>query len=110
MTDAARERELRAAIDTRPDRPDDAICEAIANAVSEAIIEGQFGEHLRQSGWRLVHVGTGDCPDPPGQWLHDGLDASLPGWVDPLGSLESLWREAWQAGFDVGRANPGGTR
>lgn len=95
-------RDHRAEIDALPERPEDRICEAIGAAVSEAIATGQFAEHLAAHGWMLVH-GTPEPPEPPPQWLHDGIDMTEPGWIDPLGRLGELWREAWTAGHQVGQ-------
>jgi hypothetical protein len=94
----------RRQVDQRPERPADAICEAISDAVGESLAQGQFQEFLRARGWALVHVGDGTCPDPPAQWLHDGLDMTESGWHDPVGRLEELWRQAWTEGELAGRA------
>lgn len=95
----------RDAIDARPDRPAGLVCEAIGAAVSEALATGQFDEHLAAKGWTLVHIGDGQCPDPPAEWLHDALDVTEPGWIDTIGRLEELWQAAWTAGNQVGRGD-----
>ncbi|MDQ0376595.1 hypothetical protein [Amycolatopsis thermophila] len=100
--------ERRHAVDQLPERPADAVCEAVGDAVAEALATGAFDEHLRGKGWVLVHVGDGTCPEPPTTWLHEGLDLTEPGGlVDPIGHLAAMWREAWEAGNRVGRANGG---
>jgi hypothetical protein len=35
--------------------------------------------------------------------LHDGLDMTEHGWIDPLGRLGELWRAAWTAGHQAGQ-------
>lgn len=94
----------RREIEERPERPADLISEAVGLAVAEAISRGHFQEVLRARGWALVHVGDGTCPAAPVEWLHDGLDMTLEGWIDPIGRLEELWQAAWLAGNQAGRA------
>lgn len=98
------QRELRRRVSQRPERPADMICEAVGTAVSESLADGKFEEFLGDRGWALVHVGDGSCPDAPEQWFQDGLDLTEPGWRDPLGRLEELWRQAWTEGNRAGRA------
>ena len=104
MSDLEPMREFRAQVDQRPERPADFICEAIGAAVAESLADGQFAGFLRDRGWILTHVGDGECLEPPGQWLQDGLDLAEPGWRDPLGRLGELWQQAWEAGRRVGAA------
>ena len=99
----------RLTVDQRPDRPADLICEAIGAAVSEALATGQFGDHLADRGWALVHVGDGGCPEPPAEWLHLGLDMTEPGWIDPVGRLAEMWQVAWEAGQLAERGRTGTT-
>lgn len=94
----------RREIDARPDRPADVAAEAVGAAVAEAIAQGHFTEFLRSRGWALVHAGDEGCPEPPSEWLHDGLALFGEGWVDPPGRLEELWRQAWLEGNRAGRA------
>ncbi|MFJ5984263.1 hypothetical protein [Lentzea sp. NPDC092896] len=97
-----REDELRRAAEERPERPGDAIAETIGLAVSEALARGEFVAQLAERGWALVHVGDGTCPEPSAQWLHDGIDITAQGWIDPMERLHELWRSAWEAGRLVG--------
>lgn len=99
-----REHDWRHAIDNRPARPADWVGEAVASAVLDSITEGSFRDRLAERGWSLVHVGNGECPDPPSEWLHDALDLALPGWKDPISRIDDLWKAAFQAGRLVGRA------
>lgn len=92
----------RAQVNALPGRPEDRICEAIGAAVSEAIATGQFAEHLAVQGWHLVHTGP-QPPEPPTEWLHDGIDITEPGWIDVIGRLGELWRTAWTAGHRAGQ-------
>lgn len=92
----------RAEVDALPERSEDRICEAIGAAVSEAIATGQFAEHLAGHGWHLVRDSS-EPPTPPAQWLHDGLDVTEHGWIDPLGRLGELWCTAWTAGHEAGQ-------
>jgi hypothetical protein len=102
--DEQTEAHWRGEIEQRPARPADAVSEAVGIAVAEALVSGQFQEFLRSHGWALVHVGDGTCPEPPAEWLHDGLDLFGEGWIDPIGRLEELWRSAWSEGNRAGRA------
>jgi hypothetical protein len=104
-TDEQTEAHWRREIEERPERQADLISEAVGLAVAEAISRGQFQEFLRSHGWALVHVGDGSCPPAPVEWLHDGLDMTLEGWIDPIGRLEELWRQAFTAGNQAGRAS-----
>lgn len=72
-TDEQTETFWRREIDARPDRPADVAAEAVGAAVVEAIAQGHFTEFLRSHGWALVHTGDEGCPEPPSEWLHDGL-------------------------------------
>lgn len=101
MTEQALD-ELRAKLSSRPETPEGFICEAVAVAVQDALANESMQERLRESGWVLVRIGDGTCPEAPVQWLHDGLDMTQEGWVDPVGSLEQMWRQAWTAGWQVG--------
>ncbi len=105
LLDQQREDELRDQVENRPGRPDDAISEAIGLAVSEALVRGEFAAQLAERGWALVHVGDGSCPEPPKEWLHDGVDITMPGWIDPIGRLHELWQIAWEAGRLIGSAS-----
>jgi hypothetical protein len=105
VTDEQTEAHWRSEIEQRPARPADAISEAVGTAVAEALVNGQFQECLRARGWALVHVGDGSCPPAPVEWLHDGLDMTLEGWIDPIGRLGELWRSAWLEGNRAGRAD-----
>jgi hypothetical protein len=90
---------LRRAIDARPERPGDAICEAVAAAVADALADGGLIDRLALAGWRVVRAPGGHAPDAPEEWMHDGLDTALPGWRDPLAQLDALWARAWRAGY-----------
>jgi hypothetical protein len=103
-TEPQPEATLRSQVDALPERPEDRICEAIGAAVTEAIASGQFGEHLAEHGWHLVRSSP-EPPEPPAQWLHDGLDITEHGWIDPLGRLGELWEAAWTAGHQAGQAD-----
>lgn len=103
----AREDALRQKVDGRAERPGDAISEVVGLAVSEALVAGEFTAQLASRGWVLVHVGDGTCPEPPAEWLHDGIDFTSPGWIDPIERLHELWRTAWEAGRLVGSAREG---
>ncbi len=102
LAEQLREDELRTQVEERPERAADAISETIGLAVSEALARGEFIEQLAGRGWVLVHVGDGSCPEPPTQWLHDGVDITAHGWIDPIGRLHELWQTAWEAGRQVG--------
>lgn len=102
LAEQEREDELRAQVEACPERPGDAIAETVGLAVAEALARGEFVEQLAERGWVLVHVGDGSCPEPPTQWLHDGIDITAQGWIDPIGRLRELWQTAWEAGRQVG--------
>lgn len=102
LTEQRREDELRANVEDRPERPADAVSETVGLAVAEALARGEFTAQLAERGWVLVHVGDGSCPEPPKEWLHDGVDLTAQGWIDPIGRLHELWQSAWEAGRQVG--------
>lgn len=99
-----REHEWRRVIDNRPDRPADWVGEAVAAAVLDSITDGSFRDRLAERGWVLVHIGGSETPEPPAEWLHDALDLALPGWKDPIGRIDELWKSAFEAGRMAGRA------
>lgn len=104
LAEQQREDELRRQVEERPERAADAISETVGLAVSEAFVRGEFVAQLAERGWVLVHVGDGSCPEPPKEWLHDGIDVTSQGWIDPIGRLHELWQTAWEAGRLVGSA------
>lgn len=106
LAEQEREDELRDHVENRSERPADAISETIGLAVSEALARGEFVHQLAEHGWVLVHVGDGSCPEPPKEWLHDGVDITAHGWLDPIGRLHELWQTAWEAGRLVGSVSP----
>lgn len=97
--------ELRARLDRRPETAQDFICEAVSTAVANSLADGGMEEHLRDNGWVLVHAFDGPVPDAPVAWLQDGLEVAEPGWTDPVGQLERLWKQAWIAGRQATAAN-----
>ena len=101
---------LRMRIQTGPNRPIDLLCEAVSDAVLDAVLSGSIVDRLMEKGWRLAYVGdrAGRPPEPPQDWMERGIDTLEPGWRDPLGRLTELWDEAWRAGFDAGRATSAG--
>ncbi|GHH57562.1 hypothetical protein [Lentzea cavernae] len=107
LADQQREDELRGQIESRPERAADAISETVGLAVAEALARGEFADQLAARGWVLVHVGNGSCPEPPKERLHDGIDITAQGWLDPFGRLHELWQTAWEAGRLVGHAGEG---
>ncbi|ANZ35294.1 hypothetical protein BBK82_03565 [Lentzea guizhouensis] len=102
IAEQQREDELRGQVEARPERAADAVSETIGLAVAEALARGEFVEQLAERGWVLVHVGVGSCPEPPKEWLHDGIDITAQGWLDPIGRLHELWQTAWEAGRRAG--------
>lgn len=104
MTEPVTLADLQARLAQRPETPENFICEAVALAAADSLADGRMTEHLRKLGWVLVHVGDGTCPAAPVEWLQQGIDVASPGWIDPVGHLEELWRQAWAAGFRVGTA------
>lgn len=93
---------LRREVNACPPQPQDAICEAVGEAVSDALAEGHFADRLRQAGWALVHVGDHTPSAPPTAWIDDALNLMDPGWREPLALIHELWCAAWTAGYQVG--------
>jgi hypothetical protein len=107
LAEQQREDELRAQVEARPEQAADAIAETIGLAVAESLARGDFVTQLAERGWVLVQVGDGSCPEPPAEWLHDGIDITAQGWIDPIGRLHELWQTAWEAGRQAGNDERG---
>lgn len=95
---------LQREVNAQPSQPADMICEVVGGVVADALATGDVTERLRAAGWALVHVGDGSCPQRPQAWAEEALNLMDPGWIDPLGLVEELWRDAWTAGRQAGAA------
>ncbi len=91
------------------DRISDALMNCIGDAVFTALHSPEFAYALAKRGFVLVPVvEPGELPDPDMLWCHDAIDliGASGDWNDPMSRIDSLYRRAFQAGWDARGAAP----